>query len=475
MSSVGSLGHLLSEIRLYERASGSRLNESKTEGLWLGRWRGRADRPYGFTWKSTRLKVLGVWIGGRTAGAANYEEQYVAIRAKLRAWRARPLSQLGKIAAANMFLYSRLWYRTAVSAPLADRDGVGGYQEVEREVASWVFRGSQEVSAARLRDAFDLGGAQLLDIRDRVRAQRVGWMAQLLAMPPDAFPRVLAGALIGGHGGGYAGLGVLSADFGRFKLSRQRRGGTMAPGGFYWEAIKAWSIITPRIVGRDGQLGSDHVFYNPQITDEAGLSLTPLPWMVRRGLTKVGQVRGLSGVGMHRDQWFELVEVRSRIPDLPVSGEETRFILPGPAGDKDVRNISFKEIYLLFRSKVDNERHFEAKWVEALGVDLGEGWREVWRRVHGSHCSLKVRSDVWRQLNLNFWTCYMDYAYIARGDGCCCLCGEWARQRWHIVVECEVVRQLWGRLGGVVEVGGGGVVDRCEMALGCEGRDPGGL
>ena len=249
----------------------------------------------------------------------------------------------------------------------------------------------------------------------------------------------------------------------------------MAPGGFYWEAIKAWSMITPRIVGRDGQLGSDHVFYNPQITDEAGLSLTPLPWMVRRGLTKVGQVRGLSGVGMHRDQWFELVEVRSRIPDLPVSGEETRFILPGPAGDKDVRNISFKEIYLLFRSKVDNERHFEAKWVEALGVDLGEGWKEVWRRVHGSHCSLKVRSDVWRQLNLNFWTCYMDYAYIARGDGRCRLCGEWARQRWHVVVECEVVCQLWGRLGGVVEVWGGGVVDRCEMALGCEGRDPGGV
>ena len=34
---------------------------------------------------------------------------------------------------------------------------------------------------------------------------------------------------------------------------------------------------------------------------------------------------------------------------------------------------------------------------------------------------------------------------------------------------------MWGRLGGVVEVWGGGVVDRCEMALGCGGRDPGGV
>ena len=104
-----------------------------------------------------------------------------------------------------MFLYSRLWYRTAVSAPFAGVGGVGGYREVEKEVAAWVFRGRQEVSEARLKDAFDQGGAQLLDIGDRVRAQRVGWLAQLLAMPPDAFPRVLAGALIGEQGVGIVG------------------------------------------------------------------------------------------------------------------------------------------------------------------------------------------------------------------------------------------------------------------------------
>merc|ERR1712002_461041 len=66
VSSVKSVGHLLSEFCLYGRASGSRLNQDKTEGLWLGRWRHRPDKPYGFTWKSTRLKVLGVWIGDGT-------------------------------------------------------------------------------------------------------------------------------------------------------------------------------------------------------------------------------------------------------------------------------------------------------------------------------------------------------------------------------------------------------------------------
>ena len=43
-----------------------------------------------------------------------------------------------------------------------------------------------------------------------------------------------------------------------------------------------------------------------------------------------------------------------------------------------------------------------------------------------------------------------------------------------MVVECEVVRRLWSRLGEVVEVlGGGAVVEGREMALGREGGGPG--
>ena len=227
---------------------------------------------------------------------------------------------------------------------------------------------------------------------DKEQAQRVVWLAKLLSMPRDAFPRLLAGELIGRQAAGYAGLDVLSADLGQLQLRPQAAGRSMAPGGFYWEAIKAWSMITPDVVGGPGQLGHDHVFCNHQITSEAGTPFDPIPWMVRKGIHKVGQVRGLSGIRLYRDQWFELVALRQRIPDLPISAEP-RFVLSGPLGEKEVGRASFKEVYLTFRSKVDNYRHFEQKWEEALGVVMGqEEWREVWKRVHESHCSLKVRS-----------------------------------------------------------------------------------
>ena len=94
--------------------------------------------------------------------------------------------------------------------------------------------------------------------------------------------------------------------------------------------------------------------------------------MVRRGLFSVGQLRGLSGVGLRRHQWDQLVELRGRIPDLPITLVSPYFVLQYPTGDKEKTCISFKDLYLTFRARVDSARHFEAKWVQALGADLGE-------------------------------------------------------------------------------------------------------
>ena len=73
-----------------------------------------------------------------------------------------------------------------------------------------------------------------------------------------------------------------------------------------------------------------------------------------------------TGVGLRRGRWDELVELRRRIPDLPLA-DETQYILSFPAGDKEMAQLQFKELYLTFRAKVENARHFEEKWVEALG------------------------------------------------------------------------------------------------------------
>lgn len=48
---------------LFERASGTKINLEKCEGLWLGSWRYRLGAPVAFCWNSDKIKVLGVFIG----------------------------------------------------------------------------------------------------------------------------------------------------------------------------------------------------------------------------------------------------------------------------------------------------------------------------------------------------------------------------------------------------------------------------
>ena len=50
VKSERSLSHLLRVVHNYERGSGAKLNTSKSEAMWLGRWRDYGATPYGLKW-----------------------------------------------------------------------------------------------------------------------------------------------------------------------------------------------------------------------------------------------------------------------------------------------------------------------------------------------------------------------------------------------------------------------------------------
>ena len=144
------------------------------------------------------------------------------------------------------------------------------------------------MAAARLKDSYESGGAQLVDVKDKVRAQRVCWLARLLSMPRSAYPRVVAGALIGQQNAGYYGLDVLTADIPKLGLKSQGPGKSMAKGGFYWEAILAWSALAPQLALAEGRLYNDYICFNPIITDENNRMYKPSKWMTKRDLYRIG-------------------------------------------------------------------------------------------------------------------------------------------------------------------------------------------
>lgn len=60
LTSEQSFKAVLDIYALYEKASGSKLNEGKSIGLWLGNWAGRLDQPIQLFWSSVALPCLGL-------------------------------------------------------------------------------------------------------------------------------------------------------------------------------------------------------------------------------------------------------------------------------------------------------------------------------------------------------------------------------------------------------------------------------
>ena len=110
LSSDDSIKAAIETYDLYERACGSKLNRSKSKGLWLGSWRGRSDPRVDLDWSSFKLKVLGVFVGIGDLTEDNWRPRINAVDKVLSSWRSRSLSFRGKSLVINALALSRIWY-----------------------------------------------------------------------------------------------------------------------------------------------------------------------------------------------------------------------------------------------------------------------------------------------------------------------------------------------------------------------------
>ena len=64
---------------VYECGSGSKLNLSKSKGLWLGPWANCSDPPVTLDWSSVKIKVLKVFLGPGNLDDVNWNPCITAV------------------------------------------------------------------------------------------------------------------------------------------------------------------------------------------------------------------------------------------------------------------------------------------------------------------------------------------------------------------------------------------------------------
>lgn len=99
----------------FSKVSGLKLNDEKTEALWIGSRIGN-DKIIlpgrDFKWPKSKVKTLGLWLSTNSEESTllNYNEKVEKIRKILSCWKYRRLTLLGKITVLKSLAASQLVY-----------------------------------------------------------------------------------------------------------------------------------------------------------------------------------------------------------------------------------------------------------------------------------------------------------------------------------------------------------------------------
>ena len=160
----------------YERIAGAKVNFDKSEGLWLGAWRGSNTLPGPFRWSDGSVRILGVWFGPDLQPERNWSEVQAKVNVQVRIWLSRRLSLKGRAEACAVYVFPLILYRLAVlPLPKARR------LALQRSLSRLLWAGARpmvrrQVCIQRTRN----GGLGMPDLESHWLAERLAYLGRSL-------------------------------------------------------------------------------------------------------------------------------------------------------------------------------------------------------------------------------------------------------------------------------------------------------
>ena len=164
---------------LYESGSGAKLNMSKSKGLWLGSWVGRSNPPVALDWSSTKLKILGFFLGLGNLEDDNWRPRVTAVENVLKSWQQRILSFRGRALVINALALSRVWYVASLIYMPA-----WVLKELSALAFNFFWKGKVELVSHNVVAQPTLsGGFSVTDIRLKVFSLLAQWVRRFVVSP----------------------------------------------------------------------------------------------------------------------------------------------------------------------------------------------------------------------------------------------------------------------------------------------------
>ena len=169
---------LFSLFERYERASGAKLNVTKSHGLLLGSWKDRVVLPIQLNWSNNFITVLGCRISNDDS--VDWASLIERFSGQLALWKHRQLSFRGRALICNMLGLSIFWYQATVfDMPKTVIHAINKilFPFVWRKKREWMARTS-------VTQPLSEGGLGIVDVSRKVASLRAVWWRRFFTPSP---------------------------------------------------------------------------------------------------------------------------------------------------------------------------------------------------------------------------------------------------------------------------------------------------
>jgi hypothetical protein len=223
-----SLSKVLGIIELFHLFAGLKLNKTKTEAMWLGRWRNSSAEPMDLKWVQ-EVHSLGIFFSYNTDYVAqkNFSEKAKSFKRILNLWSQRDLSLIGKIALLKSLAFSLITYQCC-SLMVPDTFT----SEIIDIAYKFLWSGKNDkIKRGTIIANYCNGGLKMLDLKTFIIAQRAMWVKRLLKPGTaswKAYPE-------------YVFKNLINMD--SFKITINTKNNWLTLDPFYWTIIKSWNLL----------------------------------------------------------------------------------------------------------------------------------------------------------------------------------------------------------------------------------------
>ena len=259
VSDTESISTCLSVLRVYEAASGAKININKTKGLWLGASKQNKLRNEDIEFTNSKINVLGIWVGNVDCTRDNWDPVITKFEKTLNLWSQRNLSYQGKVTVVNTLASSKLWYLSNTFAMPQ-----WALVKVNKAINNFMWSGKTPLVSKQIcHQSIEGGGINLVDVKSKIMSQRIIWTCKILRESNETNHKTLAKYFFGKYRNTNLGLDVLKLD-----LKFTSPNCDQMP-KFFVECLQAWKMMkstTPNPITKHDIL-NEPLFDNPNITN----------------------------------------------------------------------------------------------------------------------------------------------------------------------------------------------------------------